>query len=633
MTTDFSGNTALKATQGPNALGAGGPDDATIDLPVDARSLLTAFDGSQTVGLCVLNRHHRLVHVNQTFARLIGQSPDRLLGERLAGFLSADSVDQARDTLNGVMRGEPATVSDWELLGPAGGSGVDLRIEAWFVDGRFGRPYLLLLAQPGAAQPAAAQPAAAVPDPLMEAPAEQPPAVPIQAKAALSQSDAAALVNATIQRARTAINRLRGEAKTAKAVATTQSREAVMASGREKLMHAIMKALPDTVFVLDRTGRIATVWSPLPEIAGIPAGRLHGLRIGQLFAPADVLRIKNALRDAKSSRPPAAITAQLVGRQGSDRRPFMELRFSNLQSQGIVAVMRDVTAQHRSREQLSRQVEHLDGMRQTFIDRGRQLTRLADRLGREKRRSDRIKATRTHFLATVSHEFRTPLNAILGFAEILHSELLGPIGNPRYRRYARDIVESGNLLLSLVDTVLSYEQAATDRLNLEPDRIDIHALIGEVLNLFGRWAGSMGISLEVDEPDSQPVLYADAKALRQMLANLVSNAVKFSDSGSTVRIRSGLGPDGKGAVISVEDRGIGMSREDIDLSMRPFGQVAEHPSGGRSGIGIGLPLTRHLIEEHGGKLTIASKAGVGTRVSLVFPPSSAMLPDSGPAEK
>ncbi|MEO1249416.1 MAG: PAS domain-containing sensor histidine kinase, partial [Pseudomonadota bacterium] len=436
---------------------------------------------------------------------------------------------------------------------------------------------------------------------------------------------ASAGADETVKNAKGAIKRLTGP-NAELVAAAIRSRESALASGRERFMHAILKALPDTVFVLDKAGRIGTVWSPGPTVAGIPVKRINGLRFGQLFRTADALRVRDALRDARGKRRARTITVQFSQQLGAAARGYMELRFNALPQGGMLAVMRDVTAQRRSRLLLNRQVEYLDGMRRTFIDRGRQLTRLADRLGREKRRSDRIKATRTHFLATVSHEFRTPLNAILGFAEILNSELLGPLGNPRYRRYARDIMESGNLLLSLVDTVMSYEQAATDRLTIEPDRVDLPSVINEVTGLFGRWAGSLGISLEVDSPSTDPILYADAKALRQMMANLISNAVKFSGSGSVVRIRTGPGAQGKGTVIAVEDHGIGMSEEEIGLSLRPFGQVAEHPSGGRSGIGIGLPLTRHLIEEHGGKLHIKSKAGVGTTVSLIFPATSAMLP-------
>lgn len=619
MTTDPTGNAALQAQPAPQT------EDGATGLPVDAQSLLTAFDRSQTVGICVLNRHHRLVHVNQTFARLIGRLPEGLLGERLASFLEASSLDEARDTLNAVMRGPGSGVNQWRLLDPAG-KPVDLRIESWFVDGRFGRPYLLVMAQPISTLEAKPDPdpeEEARPEAAAQATSAGEPTAPQQTGAAAQDAPAAA--GETVTSAKAAVKRLAGP-NAELVAAAIRSRETTLASGRERFMHAILKAMPDTVFVLDKAGRIGTVWSPGPMVAGIPVKKINGLRFGQLFRTADALRVRDALRDTRTKRRPRTITVQFTQRLGAAARGYMELRFSVLPQGGMLAVMRDVTAQRRSRLLLNRQVENLDGMRRTFIDRGRQLTRLADRLSREKRRSDRIKATRTHFLATVSHEFRTPLNAILGFAEILNSELLGPLGNPRYRRYARDIMESGNLLLSLVDTVMSYEQAATDRLTIEPDRVDLPAVINEVTGLFGRWAGSLGISLEVDSPSTDPILYADAKALRQMMANLISNAVKFSGSGSVVRIRTGPGAQGKGTIIAVEDHGIGMSEEEIGLSLRPFGQVAEHPSGGRSGIGIGLPLTRHLIEEHGGRLHIKSKPGVGTTVNLIFPPSSAMLP-------
>ena len=634
MAIDFSGKSVPLAAHQPIEPQQG-HEGAPGGLPVEAQALLSAFDNSATVGIGVLNRHHRLVHVSQTFARTLGYAPDRMIGERLAAFLDAASVDEARETLNAVMRGETGRVAQWSMLAANAGGSLPLQVETWCIDGRFGQPYLLLLAQTAAparpAEPAErseeeAQPLPADVTPLDRAP-NRPEPVPQRDDIPNAE------LHGIIRDAHAAIGKLKSQADTSRQLADARDREAKLAFGREKLLHAILRALPETVFVLDKTGRISAVWSAETDIAGIPLARVHGMHIGQFFTPADTLRIKEALRATRTKRPAGTLTAQLGGRHGALRKPTVELRLADLQPSGIVATLRDVTVQHRSREKLARQVEHLDDMRRSFVDRGRQLTRLADRLNREKRRSDRVKATRTHFLATVSHEFRTPLNAILGFAEILNSELLGPLGNPRYRRYARDIVESGNLLVSLVDTVLSYEQAATDRLNLEPDRIDIRALVGEVLALFGRWAGGLGIAINVEHAPQEPVLYADAKALRQMLANLVSNAVKFSDSGSTVLIRVEPGPGGKGTVISVQDRGIGMNAEDIELSMRPFGQVAEHPSGGRSGIGIGLPLTRHLIQEHGGKLVIDSQPGGGTTVSLHFPPSSTILPAKAAQER
>ncbi|MEM1399388.1 MAG: PAS domain-containing protein, partial [Pseudomonadota bacterium] len=477
--TDIFGGAALTAQAAPQQATPKGDEDLG-GLPVEAQSLLAAFDRSETVGLCILNRHHRLVHANQTFARLIGRTPDRLVGERLASFLDQESVATAREALNAVSRGEPPGPNTLSLISSQG-QPVEMRTEIWFIDGRFGRPYLLMLAHP-----------------LPQAPKAPEVEEDDQSTVTISRAEATALINQTVRQAKAAQERLVAPPPPAGPQAT--SRDRALASGREKMLHAILKSLPDTVFVLDKAARIATVWSPETTIAGHSATRVHGMHIGQLFQPSDTLRLRQAMRLARGRRQARALIVQPARKRPGSDPTYLELRFSDLGPGGTIVIMRDVTVQHHARVMLTGQVENLEGMRRAFVDRGRQLTRLADRLTREKRRSERIKATRTHFLATVSHEFRTPLNAILGFAEILHSELLGPLGNQRYRRYARDILESGNLLLSLVDTVMSYEQAVSERLTLEPDRVELKEVINEVLGLLGRWASSLGISLEVIDP-------------------------------------------------------------------------------------------------------------------------------------
>ena len=224
---------------------------------------------------------------------------------------------------------------------------------------------------------------------------------------------------------------------------------------------------------------------------------------------------------------------------------------------------------------------------------------------------------KSQFLATMSHELRTPLNAIIGFSEIMLLQSLGAMGHPRYVEYAGDIHNSGTHLLSLINDVLDFSKAEAGRLALQEEPVDALETLRDCLRLTTLEAAEAGIDVAVVLPESLPPLRADRRRLKQIVLNLLSNALKFTAPGGEVRISAGRTVDG--LVIAISDSGIGMTAEQIPVALEAFGQIDNSLSRKYEGTGLGLPLARHLAEAHGGSLTIDSQPGHGTTVTLHLP--------------
>jgi signal transduction histidine kinase len=224
--------------------------------------------------------------------------------------------------------------------------------------------------------------------------------------------------------------------------------------------------------------------------------------------------------------------------------------------------------------------------------------------------------SKSQFLATMSHELRTPLNAIIGFSELLKAESLGSMGNPRYIEYATDIHQSGNHLLSLINDVLDFSKAEAGRLDLREEQLDVREIVTDCLRLVAPGAREAEISVTADLPATAPTVLADARRLKQIALNLLSNALKFTPAGGAVRVSLSFDD---GMLIAVADTGIGMTPEQIPVALQAFGQIDSRLSRSYEGTGLGLPLCRHMAEAHGGDLSIESALGRGTTVTVRFP--------------
>ena len=238
---------------------------------------------------------------------------------------------------------------------------------------------------------------------------------------------------------------------------------------------------------------------------------------------------------------------------------------------------------------------------------------------------------KSEFLANMSHELRTPLNAIIGFSEAMQAEFLGPLGNERYHEYVEDIRSSGNHLLQIINDLLDLSKIEAGKLELDEQRVDINAVVESSMKIIRERAESGGIKTSVSLASPAPCLWADERACKQVLFNLLSNAVKFTEAGSTITVSTELGPDGHLAV-RVRDTGIGIPDEDLDMILEPFTQVEASLVRNHEGTGLGLPLTKAIVELHGGELTVESKIDVGTTVSVRFPPARVLESKRKPSD-
>jgi PAS domain S-box-containing protein len=234
--------------------------------------------------------------------------------------------------------------------------------------------------------------------------------------------------------------------------------------------------------------------------------------------------------------------------------------------------------------------------------------------------------SKTEFLANMSHELRTPLNAIIGFSQVMADEVLGPLGSARYAGYARDISASAQHLLGIISDILDVSKLEAGKVELDEDEVEIGQMARDILHLVAERARSLDVSVDLELAADLPRIRADALKLKQVLLNLITNAIKFSHSGGRVLVRGGTSDDG--LRLEVIDRGIGMDPAEVETAITRFGQVASTWNRKHPGTGLGLPLAIGLVELHGGQLRIASEKGVGTTVTICLPASRLLRQDT-----
>ncbi|WP_120498486.1 PAS-domain containing protein [Kiloniella sp. EL199] len=226
--------------------------------------------------------------------------------------------------------------------------------------------------------------------------------------------------------------------------------------------------------------------------------------------------------------------------------------------------------------------------------------------------------SKNEFLANMSHELRTPLNCIIGFSELLKNESFGPLGQERYKDYCADINNAGVHLLEVLNDILDVSKLETGDMGLLETEVDLSAIIESSVTMLSNRADSQNISLVTEIPNDLPYLYADARRVKQVLINLLSNAVKFSIDEGEVIITASVGKKGN-ISLTVADKGIGISDEDLAKVVDPFHQVSEALTRNHEGTGLGLHIVNSLVELHGGQVVIESELGVGTSVCVSFP--------------
>ena len=250
-------------------------------------------------------------------------------------------------------------------------------------------------------------------------------------------------------------------------------------------------------------------------------------------------------------------------------------------------------------------------------------------LATAKEQAELANRAKSEFLANMSHELRTPLNAIIGFSEIMKDELSGPMNNPYYTEYVRDIFASANHLLEVINDILDVSKVEAGKIELQESSFDIDSAIQSAIRLVIERAREADVTVDYTPRPELPRLYADARRVKQMLLNLLSNAVKFTPARGRVSVDTRLADNGLS--ISVTDTGIGIAEEKIAMVFTPFAQVDGSLKRKYEGTGLGLSLTKGLVELHGGTIAMESAPGRGTTVTLWFP-SERVIAEGGKPE-
>ncbi|MCH8187357.1 MAG: HAMP domain-containing histidine kinase [Proteobacteria bacterium] len=225
---------------------------------------------------------------------------------------------------------------------------------------------------------------------------------------------------------------------------------------------------------------------------------------------------------------------------------------------------------------------------------------------------------KAEFIANMSHELRTPLNAIIGFSDLMKAQAFGPLGDKKYLEYAGDIHESGSHLLDIINDILDLSKFEVGKMDLQLGPVNSARIVESSAHLLKENAEKGGVTVRTVIPDDAPYIHGDERAIKQILINLLSNAIKFTPLGGEVVIEVKAGPNGA-TFLTVRDTGIGMAPEDIPTALTPFGQIDASFARKFEGTGLGLPIVKSLIEQHGGELRLTSELGVGTTATVVFP--------------
>ena len=283
---------------------------------------------------------------------------------------------------------------------------------------------------------------------------------------------------------------------------------------------------------------------------------------------------------------------------------------------GSVVTAADITAIKRQEAERKKAADDLQATVDQLEISQEKLSQLARKYEIAMTRAEAANLAKSEFLANMSHELRTPLNAINGFSEIMEAEMFGPLGDPRYKGYASDILKSGQHLLSLINDILDMAKIEAGKLTLHYEKVALKEICEDAIRLMRGKVQECGLTVHLDAPDL-PEIDADHRGLKQVLLNLISNAVKFTPEGGDIIVA--LRREASHIRIAVTDTGIGIAPEDVARLARPFEQVEGQHSKTTQGTGLGLALTKSLIELHHGELLIESEPGRGTTVSFTLP--------------
>jgi PAS domain S-box-containing protein len=371
--------------------------------------------------------------------------------------------------------------------------------------------------------------------------------------------------------------------------------EASPQRGEEEIreLRAILDTATDGVLILNSSGRVLSGNRSAQALFGYDARELGALSLGDLLVP-------------ESHRPVLEHLERLARREGVDSLGAGHEAIGRVRQGGLVplhitigriedgeklcAVLRDITAWKRSEEELIN----------------------------ARRAAEKASTAKSEFLAKISHEIRTPLNAIIGFSEMMMDERFGPIGSERYRQYLKDIHASGGHLISLLNDLLDLSKIEAGKLELTFVSVNLNDLVQQCVAIMQQQANRERVIIRTSLHANLPQIVADARAMRQIMLNLLSNSIKFTGAGGQVIISTAQTDDHE-VVLRVRDTGSGMSEKELQIALEPFRQVPTVTHWDAGGTGLGLPITKALAEANQAYFRITSRVDEGTLAEVIFP--------------
>ena len=358
-------------------------------------------------------------------------------------------------------------------------------------------------------------------------------------------------------------------------------------------MRTIIDTATDGVVLIDRDGAIRSISRPAEALFGFDSDEVTGKPFYSLFA----IESQRAARDylvGLSEHGVASVLndgREVIGREAQGRFIPLFMTIGRLPNDsGFCAVVRDITQWKRAEEELT------------------QARAVAERSSSQK----------TDFLARISHEIRTPLNAIIGFSELMVDEKFGPVANDRYRDYLRDINRSGNHVLSLVNDLLDISKIEAGQQEMDYEAVSLNDTLAETVAMMQPQANRERVIIRSSFASRLPEIVADRRSIRQIALNVLSNAVRYTQAGGQVIVSTSYETSGD-IVMRVRDTGIGMSQAEIEQALKPFKQINSLKRSRGDGTGLGLPLTKAMVEANRARFAIASTPGEGTLVEVTFP--------------
>ena len=358
-------------------------------------------------------------------------------------------------------------------------------------------------------------------------------------------------------------------------------------------LRAILDTATDGVLVLDRAGRVLSANRSAEALFGYDGADFTELSITELFAPESRRSLLDYLDRLAGTGGQRLLDAgrEAIGRVRQGGLVPLYVTIGRIEGgDTFCAVLRDVTTWKRTEEELIN----------------------------ARQQAERASTAKSEFLAKISHEIRTPLNAIIGFSEVMMDERFGAIGNERYKQYLKDIHTSGGHLISLLNDLLDLSKIEAGKLDLSFVSVNLNDIVQQCVAVMQQEAKRERVIIRTALPMNLPPIVADARSVRQIALNLLSNSIKFTGAGGQVIVSTALNDDNE-ASLRVRDTGVGMSENELQTALEPFRQLATASRWGSSGTGLGLPITKALAEANHARFRITSQPEDGTLVEVAFP--------------